>query len=50
MKYPYCIVYAFGDRSGRGNPAGVVTNARGLSDAEMQTIARLNNLSETAFL
>lgn len=50
MEYPYCIVYAFGDRPGRGNPAGVVTDARGLSDAEMQTIARLNNLSETAFL
>ncbi len=50
MKYPYSIVYAFGDRPGRGNPAGVVTDARGLSEADMQAIARLNNLSETAFL
>lgn len=33
-----------------GNPAGVVANADGLSDAEMQAIAREMNLSETAFL
>ena len=33
-----------------GNPAGVVTNADGLSDAQMQAIARELNLSETAFI
>ena len=33
-----------------GNPAGVVLDARGLSDATMQQIAREMNLSETAFL
>jgi PhzF family phenazine biosynthesis protein len=33
-----------------GNPAGVVLDARGLTDTEMQTIARENNLSETAFI
>lgn len=33
-----------------GNPAGVVTNADGLSDLEMQKIARELNNSETAFI
>lgn len=33
-----------------GNPAGVVTNADGLSDRQMQKIARELNNSETAFI
>lgn len=33
-----------------GNPAGVVLNADGLSDAQMQSIAREMNKSETAFI
>lgn len=33
-----------------GNPAGVVSNADGLSDAQMQQIARELNNSETAFI
>lgn len=33
-----------------GNPAGVVTNADGLSDEQMQKIARELNNSETAFI
>ena len=33
-----------------GNPAGVVSNADGLSDREMQDIARELNNSETAFI
>ncbi|SDN33714.1 PhzF family isomerase [Acetanaerobacterium elongatum] len=33
-----------------GNPAGVVTNANGLSDQQMQKIARELNNSETAFV
>lgn len=33
-----------------GNPAGVVPDASGLSDEEMQAIAREMNLSETAFV
>lgn len=33
-----------------GNPAGVVTNAEGLTDREMQRIARELNNSETAFI
>ncbi len=34
----------------KGNPAGVVVNADGLTDAQMQLIARELNNSETAFL
>jgi PhzF family phenazine biosynthesis protein len=34
----------------KGNPAGVVVNANGLNDYEMQQIARELNNSETAFL
>lgn len=34
----------------KGNPAGVVLNADGLSDKEMQQVARELNNSETAFL
>ncbi len=33
-----------------GNPAGVISNAEGLTDEEMQSIARELNNSETAFL
>jgi len=34
----------------KGNPAGVIVNAEGLSDIQMQLIARELNNSETAFL
>src|SRR5665647_460986 len=34
----------------KGNPAGVVVNADGLNDDQMQMIARELNNSETAFL
>lgn len=34
----------------KGNPAGVVVNADGLSDTQMQVITRELNNSETAFL
>jgi len=46
------VVYyvdAFTDIPFGGNPAGVVPDAAGLSEAEMQKIARELNLSETAF-
>ncbi|MCL6600796.1 MAG: PhzF family phenazine biosynthesis protein, partial [Alicyclobacillus macrosporangiidus] len=43
-------VDAFTDRPFGGNPAGVVPEARGLTEAQMQAIARELNLSETAFL
>lgn len=46
----YSVIYAFGDQVGKGNPAGVIWNADDLSRDEMQKIAKLNGLSETAFL
>ena len=47
------IIYqvdAFTDKPFSGNPAGVVPDARGLSDEDMQKIAREMNVSETAFI
>jgi len=43
-------VDAFTKTAFAGNPAGVVTAAEGLSDEQMQLIAREMNLSETAFV
>ena len=43
-------VDAFTGAQFRGNPAGVVPDARGLSDETMQLIARELGLSETAFV
>ncbi len=48
--YAIKTVDAFTTERYAGNPCGVVTNAEGLSDAQMQTIAREMNLSETAFV
>ena len=44
------IVDAFTERPFAGNGAGVVPDARGLDDAQMQVIAREVNLSETSFV
>lgn len=41
---------AFTAKPHTGNPAGVVLDGKGLSDQQMQTIAREMNLSETAFV
>jgi PhzF family phenazine biosynthesis protein len=49
-KIPIVQIDAFTGRTFGGNPAAVVLDAHGLSDAEMQAIAREMNLSETAFL
>ncbi len=43
-------VDAFSRRPFEGNPAGVVTHALGLSEEEMQAIAKELNCSETAFV
>ena len=44
-------VNAFTERPFAGNPAGVVPQAEGLSDEQMQAIAaELNDVSETAFI
>ena len=53
MKSTKLITYqidAFTKENFKGNPAGVVVNADGLSDRQMQLIARELNNSETAFL
>lgn len=47
---PIWQVDAFTARPFTGNPAAVVPDARGLTDAEMQAIAREMNPSETAFV
>lgn len=44
------LVDAFTDQIGKGNRAGVVFNANGLSAEQMQEIAAFANVSETAFL
>lgn len=49
-EYQVKIVDAFTTRRYAGNPCGVITRAEGLSDAQMQAIARELNLSETAFV
>ena len=48
--YQIKIVDAFTTRRYAGNPCGVVTRAEGLTDIQMQAIARELNLSETAFV
>ena len=49
-KFRVYQVDAFTNQKFKGNPAGVVSNADGLSDAEMLSIARELNNSETAFV
>lgn len=48
--YRVKIVDAFTKSPYAGNPAGVVLDANGLTDAQMQLISRELNLSETAFI
>jgi PhzF family phenazine biosynthesis protein len=50
MKIRLYQVDAFTTERFRGNPAGVVPNADGLAEAQMQAIAREMNNSETAFI
>lgn len=49
-KYRVYQVDAFTKNLFEGNPAGVVANADGLSDAQMRALARELNNAETAFL
>lgn len=49
-KYTVYQIDSFTRTKFKGNPAGVVVNADGLSAAQMQVIARELNNSETAFL
>ena len=49
-RYRVYQVDAFTREKFRGNPAGVVSNAEGLTENQMQAIARELNNSETAFI
>ena len=49
-KYNLYQIDSFTKEKLAGNPAGVITNADGLTDYEMQKIARELNNSETAFI
>jgi trans-2,3-dihydro-3-hydroxyanthranilate isomerase len=49
-KFPFVTVDVFSSRALAGNPVAVFTDARGLSDAEMQAIALETRLSETTFV
>jgi len=48
--YAYETVDVFTDRRFGGNPLAVFTDARGMSDAEMQALAAEMNYSETTFV
>jgi len=48
--FAYETVDVFTDRRFAGNPLAIVPDARGLSSAEMQTIAREFNYAETSFV
>jgi trans-2,3-dihydro-3-hydroxyanthranilate isomerase len=48
--YRYVVVDVFTDTPLEGNPAAVVTDARGIPAERMQRIAREFNLSETVFV
>ena len=46
----YTVLDVFAERALEGNPLAVIHDARGLSDGQMQAIARETNLSETTFV
>jgi trans-2,3-dihydro-3-hydroxyanthranilate isomerase len=50
MQVPFVTVDVFTDRAFGGNPLAVIPDARGLSDAQMQAIAREFNYSEQTFV
>lgn len=49
-RYPLVQVDVFTPRALEGNPLAVFTDARGLSDVELQALARETNHSETTFV
>jgi trans-2,3-dihydro-3-hydroxyanthranilate isomerase len=49
-KFPFVTVDVFSTRALEGNPVAVFTDARGLSDVEMQAIALETRLSGTMFV
>jgi trans-2,3-dihydro-3-hydroxyanthranilate isomerase len=50
MRYRFITADVFTDRIFGGNPLAVLPDARGLASAQMQSIAREFNLSETVFV
>lgn len=50
QSFRYLQLDVFPASPGGGNPLGVVVDARGLSDTDMQRIARWTNLVETTFV
>lgn len=50
MTRPFHLVDVFGTDAFTGNPVAVISAAEGLTTAEMQSITRWMNLSETTFL
>ena len=50
MARAFTTLDVFTDRAFEGNPLAVVTDAQGLSDRDMQAVAREFNLSETVFV
>jgi trans-2,3-dihydro-3-hydroxyanthranilate isomerase len=48
--FDYALVDVFAERPLEGNQLAIFTDARGLTDAEMQALARETNLSETTFI
>lgn len=49
-RYPYVTVDVFTDTRFGGNPLAVFTDARGLTDRQMQQLAAEMNYSETTFV
>src|SRR5512135_2187523 len=49
-RFPFVQVDVFTTSPLEGNALAVITDARGLSDQEMQSFARETNLSETTFV
>lgn len=49
-RYPYVLLDVFTRKPLEGNQLAVFTDARGLSDSEMQALAREANLCETTFI
>lgn len=49
-KYSFCIVDVFAEKKYAGNQLAVFQDAEGLSDTEMQQIAKEMNYSETTFI
>jgi len=49
-RFPFVQIDVFTSKRLQGNPLSVFTDARGLSDSEMQDLARETNLQETTFV